>query len=166
MLKIFRWLTKAQLYLYNIAACAFLLVVVGATGLQVFSRYVLNSSFSWTEELARYTFIWMNMLGASYVLKNESNAVVDFFGNLLKGKARFTHRLYVFAMISLVAGIFIFQGFKMAMVGMYRPSAALGVPMGWIYMAIPVGSVGILIQSLEKMVDIFVSVKNEKDVSC
>ena len=166
MLKLFRWLAKAQLVLYNIAACAFLVVVVGATGLQVFSRYVLNSSFSWTEELARYTFVWMNMLGASYVLKNESNAVVDFLGNLLKGKARVTQKLYVFTMIGLAASIFIFQGFKMAKVGMYRPSAALGVPMGWIYMSIPVGAIGILIQCIEKIINILVLKESHKEVSC
>ena len=44
---------------------AVFLVLILACVMQVFFRFVLNHSLSWTEELARYCFIWMHMLGAS-----------------------------------------------------------------------------------------------------
>lgn len=39
---------------------------------QVFSRYVLKASFSWTEEFARFSLIWMSVLGAAYLNAKKS----------------------------------------------------------------------------------------------
>ena len=44
---------------------------------QVFCRYVLNSSLSWSEELARYLFIWMIYIGISYGVKLDKHICVD-----------------------------------------------------------------------------------------
>ena len=46
------------------------IVLIVACVAQVFFRFILNNSLSWSEELARYCFIWMHMLGAS-----ETNGV-------------------------------------------------------------------------------------------
>ena len=43
------------------------IVLIVACVAQVFFRFILNNSLSWSEELARYCFIWMHMLGASLV---------------------------------------------------------------------------------------------------
>jgi TRAP-type C4-dicarboxylate transport system permease small subunit len=40
---------------------------------QVFFRYVLNQPSPWTEELARYLFIWISMIGAAYGVKQQSH---------------------------------------------------------------------------------------------
>ena len=45
--------------------------------LQVFFRYVLNNSLSWSEELARYLFIWMIYVGISYGVKMDKHICVD-----------------------------------------------------------------------------------------
>ena len=34
---------------------------------QVFSRYIIGTSFTWTEEFARFSLIWMTVLGAAYL---------------------------------------------------------------------------------------------------
>lgn len=41
--------------------------------LQVFFRFVLNSPLIWSEELARYLFIWLTMLGLSYNVRTDNN---------------------------------------------------------------------------------------------
>ena len=45
---------------------------------QVFSRYVLNTSFSWTEELARFSLIWLSILGAAYLNARREHLSMDF----------------------------------------------------------------------------------------
>lgn len=47
--------------------------------LQFFSRYVLNSSFAWTEEIARYLLIWATFFGLVMVVRKESNIAVEIF---------------------------------------------------------------------------------------
>lgn len=49
--------------------CSLLMVILlCCSALQVTSRYVFGSSITWTEEAARYCFIWLDMLGASVLV--------------------------------------------------------------------------------------------------
>lgn len=56
---------------------------------QVIARYVFNHSISWSEELARYMFVWLIWLGTSMAAKNNSHITVDVIPGKLHGRARF-----------------------------------------------------------------------------
>ena len=45
---------------------------------QVFSRYVLGTSFTWTEEFARFSLIWMTIVGAAYLNAKREHLSMDF----------------------------------------------------------------------------------------
>lgn len=47
--------------------------------LQFFTRYVLNDSYAWTEEIARYLLIWVTFFGLFMVVRKESNIAVEIF---------------------------------------------------------------------------------------
>lgn len=47
--------------------------------LQFFTRYVLNDSYTWTEEIARYLLIWMTFFGLFMAVRKESNVAVEIF---------------------------------------------------------------------------------------
>jgi TRAP-type C4-dicarboxylate transport system permease small subunit len=47
--------------------------------LQFFTRYVLNDSYTWTEEIARYLLIWLTFFGLFMVVRKESNVAVEIF---------------------------------------------------------------------------------------
>lgn len=47
--------------------------------LQFFTRYVLNDSYTWTEEIARYMLIWVTFFGLFMVVRKESNVAVEIF---------------------------------------------------------------------------------------
>ncbi len=55
----------------------------------VIARYFFNTSFSWSEELARYIIVWVSFLGVSSCARFDAHVKVDLLPNLLKGKARF-----------------------------------------------------------------------------
>jgi TRAP-type C4-dicarboxylate transport system permease small subunit len=60
--------------------------------IQVLFRYLLNNSLNWTEELAKYLFIWMIFIGAACVFKDKIHIGVDFFVSLLPLKyQRYMH---------------------------------------------------------------------------
>lgn len=60
------------------ALCILLVTIVSVTFLQVISRYVLQTSLAWTEELARYLFIWLAALGAAYAFKTRAHFLLRF----------------------------------------------------------------------------------------
>lgn len=51
--------------------------------LQFFSRYVLNSSFAWTEEIARYLLMWVTFVGAAVAMRRRSHIAVEVLHQFL-----------------------------------------------------------------------------------
>jgi len=51
--------------------------------LQFFSRYVLNDSFAWTEEIARYGLMWLTFIGGAVVTRRKSHIAVALLANVL-----------------------------------------------------------------------------------
>lgn len=113
-------------------------VLVAACVLQVFTRFVLNSSLSWTEELARYTFIWANMLGAILCTKNKSNATVSVITDNLSSKNQDILRKIVDVLSILIGLLLLFYGTRVAWAVRTQLSPALRISMSFVYGAAPI----------------------------
>lgn len=125
----------------------FLIMTISAVT-QVFTRYVLNSSLSWTEELARFSFIWLNILGASIAVKHKSHAAVSL---LVDHLPKMFKRIVVLAADILMifsAYLMVAQGFKMVAVTMRQLSPAINIPMGYVYLSVPVSGLVIVLHKL------------------
>ncbi len=61
--------------------CFILAAIVGLTFIQVLFRYVFHFSLAWSEELARYLFLWLAALAAAYGFKTRSHFVLRFLVN-------------------------------------------------------------------------------------
>jgi TRAP-type transport system small permease protein len=53
--------------------------LAGVVFLQFFTRYVMNDSYAWTEEIARYLLIWVAFFGLFTVVRKETNIAVEIF---------------------------------------------------------------------------------------
>ena len=142
------------LTLYSAAGIVFLALVIMTTFLQVTTRYFLEASLPWTEEGARYAFIWMSMMGASLATRHASHATIDVIGDYIHGKNRIYHSVFVQTAMIAAALLIGMYGIQMIKVMMVRSSAALGISMGYVYCAIPVGCVGIIIQCLANLTEL------------
>lgn len=115
-------------------------------GAQVFMRYVMLNSLAWSEELARYCFIWATYIGVSYGVKRKAHICVTALSERLPTRSR--HGLHIFAY--LVFGAFAFlvmkEGWALAMKIFHfgQKSSSLGIHMGWIYLA-PTVSFGLVV---------------------
>lgn len=162
----FKRVADQFLWLYSAAGTLFLALVIITTFLQVTTRYFMKASLPWTEEGARYAFIWMSMMGASLATRHASHATIDVIGDFIHGKAGRYHAAVVqLAMVtaSVLIGVY---GVNMVKVMMVRSSAALGIPMGYVYCAIPIGCVGIVIQCLANLVELIdTGMEGEKEVA-
>ncbi len=124
--------------------CVLLLVLMSAVVvIQVFSRYVLNHSFVWAEELVRYLMIWMVMLGAALVQSRNEHIRIDFFPRLAGPRGRPALETLFRGCTLLFLTIITVKGVEAAYFNRMFESSGLRISMLWPTLAVPVG--GLLI---------------------
>lgn len=109
--------------------------------IQVVMRYVFQSSLSWSEELARYIFVWQTWIGASFAVKHCKHIRVEFAKNFLSPSGRKFLDVTVF-LIWLGFSIFLtMKSGQLSSILFQRNqiSPAMGIPMAWAYLSVPVG---------------------------
>ncbi len=107
-------------------------------GMNVFSRYVLNNSLGWADELARFIFIWISFLGAVIAYHEREHVGLDLLINrILSQKIQTCLRLLGEIGVTLVLLCLLYYGWIVSM-SATNVSPALYIPMKGVYMIVPV----------------------------
>ena len=117
-------------------------VIVVIMFAQVFFRYVLNNSLSWSEEIVRFLFIWLTFLGAALNIRDKWHIGVDFFVTRLP--ERWSRKIFLLGSVVLLLFLLFLVGggFLWVYYAEGASSSALGLPLHLIlYGALPVTSV-------------------------
>lgn len=114
-----------------------LVVVIGAA---VFFRYVVNDSIVWAEELARYLFVWITFLGAALGVGRNVHIGVDVISGRLHGRMQQLLTLATYLAIAAFLIVLLYCGLELSLFGLRSSSMLLGIPMFFVYMAVPIGS--------------------------
>jgi TRAP-type C4-dicarboxylate transport system permease small subunit len=120
-----------------IALVAIMTVVVF---LQVVYRYVLTQPLYWSEELARYFFVWLSILGATLGLQKRGHFGLDFFYRMLPDKGRRFLQFLIYLLMGCVVLVILIQGIKLVQKTVLQQSPAMGISMGLAYACLPVGA--------------------------
>ena len=113
---------------------------------QVIMRYIFAHANSWSEELARYLFIYDVMIGAAIA---NSHLQIDILINLMKPKVR-TILTIIATLAGMVFMVFLLSySITLVQTGARTMSAGLGIPMSIPYSCMPVGIVLMLLTSIE-----------------
>ena len=125
----------ARLLTWLLAASVAVLVV--PVSLQIFSRYTeLIPAFIWTEEMARFLFVWMIMLGAMLGVRESSHFVVDVWPRLgSRAAARLRVVANLFVLIAALA--FLWWGIEFTRFALGRVSELAELPLWLIHVAWP-----------------------------
>lgn len=113
--------------------------------IQVLFRYVFGNPLSWSEELARYLFVWLTFLGAAVGLRKKIHIGVDFLTMLLTPRVRKYLQMIVSVLLLIFLAVVIYYGFEAVEVTMNQPSPALAIPMGYVYASLPVAAIFMVI---------------------
>ena len=117
-----------------IATVAILIVPVS---LQIFSRFTaLIPSYIWTEEMARFFFIWMIMIGAMVGVRDGAHLDADLWPEL-KPRANAMLRMVSNVFVLVFALVFIWYGIKFVQFGWSQNSELAELPMPFIFVAWP-----------------------------
>ncbi|WP_418603581.1 TRAP transporter small permease [Hwangdonia sp.] len=118
---------------------------------QVFTRFVVGTPSSFTDELARYLMIWVGVLGAAYISGRRMHVAIDLLPARLNkdGQAKLKKFInwiiIVFCFFALVVG-----GLRLVYItfslGQYSP--ALQIPLGVVYSIIPISGILIIFYKL------------------
>lgn len=105
----------------------------------VIRRYVFNNSIAWADELSRYMFIWVNLMGMISVFYNDELIGLDIFSKLIIEKTKYGKKILMiieFVAISVTLGILTYYSIKfLSIVG--GVSATLALPMKFVYSVLP-----------------------------
>jgi len=133
-----------------VIAVALLIVPVS---LQIVSRYTaLIPSYIWTEELSRFLFIWMVMLGAMIGVREGTHFDVDLWPDVSPragAMLRIVSNLFVLAF----ALVFAWWGIRFVQFGWNQTSELADMPMAWIFVAWPLTGVTWFIFGIQRLLN-------------
>ena len=142
---------------------AVFLVLILACVMQVFFRFVLNHSLSWTEELARYCFIWMHMLGASLLIEGSGHATVTAVLDLFHGAVRKAVDVLIELVILFDGAVMLYAGLQLAYSSRGNLSTALSIPMWCINSSVAAGGLLLMFQALVKIAVLLLKKEDETE---
>lgn len=117
---------------------------------QVVSRYVLHASLPWSEELARYILVWLTFLGASVGVKRNAHIGVEVVVKFLPPFPRKIVNFITYILSLVFFMILIIYGSKAVGVTMTQCSPAMKIKMGYIYSAIAIGGILMMLHLIAK----------------
>ena len=133
-----KWISRLELF-GAWAACFMLAVNVSDILLGVFCRYVLKSSLVWTEEVARFSLIWIVMLGALGAAIKGDHMAVDFVVPHLPPLLQRVIKQGKFFLSSAILLLMIYLGWVNATRIWDMRTLALNIPKTIPLMALPAG---------------------------
>ena len=119
--------------------------------IQVFTRYVLNDPSIFTEETSRLAIIWLSLLGTAYACGRLEHMAYTMFPEKLKDGALLAHMRTVAIVVLLFAvTVMCYGGGRLVLRALQfnQRSATLALPMGYIYLCIPISGLLIVFYQL------------------
>jgi TRAP-type C4-dicarboxylate transport system permease small subunit len=142
----------------RVIATVLFTLLTGVVALQVLTRFVLHAPIIWSEEVARFLFFWVVLLGAAMSVKDRRHFVIDVTGGrtsgarLRQGSGEVTPKRFARRrrptlrfLLDIVPGVCVLafsllllaEGVGYAQVGLFRTASNSRVNMALVYAAIP-----------------------------
>ena len=111
-------------------------VLAGVVFAQFFSRYVLNSSITWTEEIARYLLIFVGFAGSIMGVRRNSHIFVEVFYRFMPRKMGLAAARLVDIIKIVFFAIGTWLSWKIIPIMANHRMVSVNLPMSWIYIAV------------------------------
>ncbi len=137
------WFDRGYRWSLSAICVALFVVMIAAVGGQVVMRYVFSSPLSWSEELARYSMVWMAMLAAA--LCSRSGQHIALMGSVpLPGRLKLALQILATLLTCAILGILFYHSWDLMQRAARQTTPGLGLSMSYIYASLPTG-IGLMI---------------------
>ncbi|GEA50519.1 C4-dicarboxylate ABC transporter permease [Vibrio inusitatus NBRC 102082] len=127
---------------------------------QVFTRFVINSPSTFTDELSRYLLIWIGILGGAYVFALKKHLAIEILSAKLNQKQQRGMSVFInILVIAFSSIVFIYGGWNVVTTTLsfnqISPSLSLfgnNLPMGYVYMVAPISGILIVVCAIADII--------------
>ena len=140
-------------------------VLVLVVSWQVFTRQVLDSPSGWSEELAKYVFIWLGLFGSALVFGERGHIAVDFAVRRLPGALRIVVTVFVqLSILAFTSLVLVWGGFRVSSLAWDQTLPGLPLNVGPLYLALPLSGVLIVFYTLYHLIRILTGAERAVDL--
>ena len=150
---------KLNLLEWLIALLMLLLVFIVFS--QVALRYLTYQPLVWTEEIGRYVFIWLSLIGAAAGTQRAGHFAIDFLPRSLPRRAGHVLKAVIRIVETALYGTMCWTGFLVTKVTHQQMSSSIDMPMSIPYAALPVAGLLLCVSSLRNAVTELRGVRKE-----
>lgn len=130
-----------------------LMVLVGTY--QIVTRYVFSRPSTVSEELLTYAFTWLALFAAALVFGKREHMRMSYFADKFTGRAKLTLSLIAEVLVTAFAAlVLIYGGISITRLTATQITASLGVPMSYVYAALPVSGILTVIYGIMNIINI------------
>ncbi len=144
----------------NVLFAAMFLVVV----LQVIGRYVMRNPFIWTEELARFLYVWLIFFGSATLIKGYEHITIDFLPRKLSSQGQKIYKVVIDVLAFVFVLLMVLGGIKMMRnSGNARLPSNPNIKLAYMYLSMVVGSLLSMLFLCENIVKNLMALRKKGD---
>ncbi len=147
MTRLFRLLDRAV----EIVVALLFVAIVLAGALQIFNRFVLNESLSWSEEFQKFGHIWIVFLAIPIAHRRGMHIHMDVIRRRLPGRAAFAFDLAIELLWLAFGAALMILSYQVSVVAARQTSPGLEVPMSVPYYGMVVGGIYLMIVASRRL---------------
>jgi TRAP-type C4-dicarboxylate transport system permease small subunit len=135
-----------------VVGTALMLVISGVVFMNIVSRYVFNYGLVWSDELARFSLIWITFVGAAVLVRQGQHIAIDLLVTYLPQWLRFQCFALTQLLTAALGGILIVEGGQQVVRQWVQVSPGLEMNMGLIYLVVPLAGVYMLAYAVANLI--------------
>lgn len=141
---------------------AMYIVMLFTASLQILMRFVFKSPLAWTDEAAKYSFVWGTMLGCAILVRTGGHSCVELLGNALRGVPKKLQAVVLDICCLVLYAVIVYGGVVLMQAGSTSVSPALSLPMWLVYLIMPVSGAFMALFQMEHFIRDLAAFKKEE----
>ncbi|SLM17673.1 putative TRAP dicarboxylate transporter DctQ subunit [uncultured spirochete] len=118
---------------------------------QIVMRYVFDSPPTWTEEIMKYSLVWLTFIGSVLAVRDKAHVLIDAFTNKLPAKLQRVVLFLSNCLSILFLSILVIWGFRFARMNLSNYSLITKIPRGMVFSVIPVSAFLMILYFIRSM---------------